>query len=483
MWSPDRPNLYVARLTLAVGGRALDSIDVRFGFREFWIEGKRFMLNGIPITLRGESNYRFARNPESMDPEYGVEYNRGVMGIIKREMAANAFRVHASIAPGSVALAADEVGMMLINQSSIWSAMGNAYRLGGEEFMNNTRLEFEEWVRRDRNSPSVVIWDVENEMIRGSRVNMPWVMRLDGFILQHDDTRPIEHSGAGWYDAEQDIIHVHMHEHYSDVLDMWRRNGTRPIVFGEFWVGGRGETRLPTSYEFKSKDDWHAEEARVYEEYMLEMRYYGAGGVMPFRTTTGLFVNPPGGRSLFEFEPGKEPAYAIRAEADAEAIRHGLGPMTAFFWPRGASAQAGGEFVRELVVCNDSEEPRDLMLEWGLDGQPAKTKAIRLAPGEQHRESVALSMPAKPGALQARLLENGRLIARDRLDLRPMAPERLAPPKLMRRLVLYEGESKGSADALRELGLSVEVSDAVPASPDETIWIVAPKATDRRLAQ
>src|SRR5262249_49018870 len=54
LWDIHTPrNMYKVQVTLAeVGGKALDSYhDVPFGFREFWIDGKDFYLNGSRIFL------------------------------------------------------------------------------------------------------------------------------------------------------------------------------------------------------------------------------------------------------------------------------------------------------------------------------------------------------------------------------------------------------------------------------------------------
>ena len=79
------------------------------------------------------------------------------------------------------------------------------------QFLDNTAQEFQEWARRDRNSPSVVIWDVENEMLRVSYdLHLPWVEKLPAFIEALDDTRPFNNSGQGWFGPDQDIHHRHV---------------------------------------------------------------------------------------------------------------------------------------------------------------------------------------------------------------------------------------------------------------------------------
>lgn len=51
LWDIGRPNLYQLELTVEAPG-IRDTRTQRFGFREFWIDGKKFFLNGTEIRLR-----------------------------------------------------------------------------------------------------------------------------------------------------------------------------------------------------------------------------------------------------------------------------------------------------------------------------------------------------------------------------------------------------------------------------------------------
>jgi beta-galactosidase len=51
LWDVGSPNLYTLRLEVK-GSGIDDEYDLQFGFREFWIEGRKFYLNGKEIRLR-----------------------------------------------------------------------------------------------------------------------------------------------------------------------------------------------------------------------------------------------------------------------------------------------------------------------------------------------------------------------------------------------------------------------------------------------
>ena len=482
LWSPDHPNLYVVRATLTTvsdsPGRS-DCFDARFGFREFWAEGQRFMLNGVPIRLFGESHYGVGRYPVSTDPAIGREVNREAFLSLKERYRGNAFRIHAQIVSGNVALGADEAGCLLIAQSSIWSTNASRYRNCGEPFLANTRREFAEWVRRDRNCPSVVIWDVENEQIRMGENNKPWAMKLDGFVRENDDTRLIEHSGAGWYDKDQQIIHLHDEEQFTDIMERWRARGNRPLVMGEFWVGFQGGEWRPTSSpEFRSRAEYTFEEARLHEEELLQMRNFGVSGLMPFQISRVVPTSAREGNESPEAKAYRSMWYGDKAEACARAVHHGLQPLTIFFWPRGVSAAVGEEVKRELVVCNDSETSHNLTAKWSMEGATPQKTVIRLTPGEQHRIPVSFMAPAKDFRLTARLLVEGKIEATEELDIRVADAKLLPPPALKRQVIVYEGARGGAAERLKQLGIAAAASSAVPANPHGAIWVIAPGASD-----
>ena len=52
-WSPASPALYTVTVRLFRDGTPVDDLVDRFGFREVRVEGKRILLNGAPLRVRG----------------------------------------------------------------------------------------------------------------------------------------------------------------------------------------------------------------------------------------------------------------------------------------------------------------------------------------------------------------------------------------------------------------------------------------------
>ena len=461
LWSPENPNLYVLRARLSANNQT-EVFDTRFGFREFWIDGKNFVLNGKTIRLRGESIYHKGLR--------GLETHRNTFRKQKKYFGVNAYRTAGR--RKDVQIAADEIGVLFINQSAIWSVMANYYREGGEWFMANIKKEFEEWIKRDRNSPSTVIWDVENEMIRISHKNIPWVKELKDYVLELDTTRPVNFSGAGWFDQEQEMVHIHMQEHYTRIMNDWKHKGKRPLILGEFWIGGRGDlSRLPSTKEFDDMAGRYEEAARIYEEKMLRMRGYGVSGVMPF--------------TISRFYPRK----INGAETDFKInlpIKHGLQATTIFFWPRQDYIAANRSTPKELVICNDSENKKEFEVAWGIEGKQKNKEVITLLPGQQHIIPVTLMASDKNMTARASLKVDGKRVSSDSIQYKTISDRALQTPKLRRKLIIYKGKEKEASDNLYEKVITkfpgeMKFTNQVPNNPGEELFVIPPGASDRHL--
>ncbi|MEO7598189.1 MAG: glycoside hydrolase family 2 TIM barrel-domain containing protein, partial [Opitutus sp.] len=468
-WSPEHPHLYTLRTTVRAGDRS-ETVDTRFGFREFWIDGKNFMLNGQPIRLRGPSQEKIAR---SFPPETARVEGRRLLEWYQREFHYNAVRMHGFIHEHDALLAADEAGLLVVNQSSLWSSVAPYYDRGVDELLRHTEAQFAEWYWRDVNSPSSVIWDVENELLRFGRTpeRERWVLKLDALIKNLDPAAVVQHSGAAWINPQQEVIHIHMQEQYNRAMREWSVSGKVPLVLGEFWMGGRGETRLPSGYDFDSREDWHTEESRIYREKFLEARYYGASGIMPFLMQQWLIVPNPK-FSARHPDPGVDAVTWKFPTLRNEAAR-GLSPVVGFVWPRRKSILADSAFNREIVVCNDREEPVTLTVDCTYGSQQQRWQ-VTLAPAGQQRRSLTLNAETSGDLVVTVRDSQSTVLESDRLPMHVIAKSVVATPSLHRRLVVVPVLAPSLTAALRELGLTVEVSSTLPIDAAHTLVLVPP---------
>jgi len=157
LWSPDSPNLYGLVLILSMDGKPVDVKYQRFGWRQFTLNGGKLDLNGRPIVLKGDS-WHFMGVPQ-MTRRYPYAWYR-----LLKDAGANAVRLHASVYPSFYHDLADEMGIMILDESAIWLSDGGP-KADSDLFWQNCRAHIQELVQRDRNHPSVFGWSVCNEIL------------------------------------------------------------------------------------------------------------------------------------------------------------------------------------------------------------------------------------------------------------------------------------------------------------------------------
>ncbi|MCH5335119.1 MAG: DUF4982 domain-containing protein [Alistipes sp.] len=161
LWSPETPNLYHAVTSLAVDGRESDRSTDRFGIRTIDFTPEHgFRLNGMQRKIRGVCNHH---DLGPLGAAVNVAALRRQLTMLK-DMGCDAIRTaHNMPAPELVRLC-DEMGfMMMIEPFDEWDIA---------KCRNGYHRFFDEWaerdvagmVRRDRNSPSVIMWSIGNEV-------------------------------------------------------------------------------------------------------------------------------------------------------------------------------------------------------------------------------------------------------------------------------------------------------------------------------
>ncbi|MGL1891437.1 MAG: hypothetical protein OCD02_07390 [Spirochaetaceae bacterium] len=158
LWSPQNPNLY--GLVMSIDG--VDKKYTRFGWREFLIKGKKILLNGEHIQIKGDS-WHFT-GVQQMSRRYVYGWYK-----MLADCNANGVRLHAQVYPRFYLEMADEMGMCVLDETGIWFS-DSGPKLDSEEYWDAARFQVEGLIKRDRNYPSVFGWSVCNETIEVVRM-------------------------------------------------------------------------------------------------------------------------------------------------------------------------------------------------------------------------------------------------------------------------------------------------------------------------
>lgn len=156
-WSPNEPNLHVLLLDVFLDNNKIDTKYERFGWRTFEIRGKNLYLNGEPIQIKGDS-WHFTGVPQ-MSRRYAYAWYQ-----MLKDANANGVRLHAQVFPRFYLDMADEMGICILDETSIWWSDAKT-NIESEKYWHACKMHVERMVLRDRNHPSVFGWSVCNETL------------------------------------------------------------------------------------------------------------------------------------------------------------------------------------------------------------------------------------------------------------------------------------------------------------------------------
>ena len=189
LWSVASPTLYTLRTEVLDGHRVADTTATVFGIRTATFDQDRgFLLNGQPVKLKGVNLHEDGGAVGAAIPE-AIWHDRLVR---LKAMGANAIRTsHNPPAPEFLSLC-DSLGFLVMAEAFDEWTIGkvpNGYHRYFPEWGEKDAADF---VRRDRNHPSIVLWSAGNEI--GEQVTPDGVGVLRGLVAifhRLDPTRPV----------------------------------------------------------------------------------------------------------------------------------------------------------------------------------------------------------------------------------------------------------------------------------------------------
>ncbi|HLH44879.1 MAG TPA: glycoside hydrolase family 2 TIM barrel-domain containing protein [Bryobacteraceae bacterium] len=192
LWTVAEPYLYRVRSTVSAGGQVVDEYETPIGIREAIFDADRgFLLNGERVKLNGVCLHHDAGSVGAAVPERVWERRLETL----REMGCNAIRTsHNPPAPEFLDLC-DRMGFLVMDEAfDEWKTgkgqvRGNGYSRLFDQWHERDAAEF---VLRDRNHPSVVLWSCGNEIPDQLSPNGPEILReLLAIFHREDPTRPV----------------------------------------------------------------------------------------------------------------------------------------------------------------------------------------------------------------------------------------------------------------------------------------------------
>ena len=190
LWSPDSPYLYTAEVTLYDNeGNIADQIREPFGIRTIEMNPEKGLLvNGKKVLLKGYANHH------TLGALGAAAYPRAIEKRLKlmKEFGMNHIRTSHNPYSEDFLKLCDKYGILVVDE--LYDKWLTQYAGGRVEWESLWQKDIPEWVKRDRNHPSVILWSLGNELQQYS--NLPFndwgvtAYKLQKKLLhRYDDTR------------------------------------------------------------------------------------------------------------------------------------------------------------------------------------------------------------------------------------------------------------------------------------------------------
>lgn len=193
LWNQEQPYLYTLKAELVTAGKTEEKIEQKIGFRKVVVDGKRVLVNGQPIKLRGGCRH-------DMHPLLGRSTNRMYDSLdVVMAKKANLNFIRTSHYPPSKDFLefADKYGIYVQEETAIcfvndwregvYKKLGETYN--DPAFTSRYLGQLSEMIDHDRNHASVIMWSIGNESTYGINFQKEY-----DFVKTIDLSRPVSWS-------------------------------------------------------------------------------------------------------------------------------------------------------------------------------------------------------------------------------------------------------------------------------------------------
>ncbi|OXA76715.1 beta-galactosidase [Flavobacterium aquidurense] len=160
LWSCESPNLYSAEVVLMLNGKVIDKITKKFGIRSIeFSKDFGLKLNGKKVFLKGVANH------DDLGAVGVAAYSTSIARMMDQLKAFGFNHIRTSHNPYSESFfdLADEKGILIVDE--LYDKWGSTVAWAGSAPWNDIWYDnIKEWIKRDRNHPSVIMWSFGNEL-------------------------------------------------------------------------------------------------------------------------------------------------------------------------------------------------------------------------------------------------------------------------------------------------------------------------------
>ena len=260
LWDFGKGEMYNLNLTLkTVDGKTVDAqLPKEFGFKEFYIQGKHFMLNGRKIHFFGEYFREYGRSFANVGTDSVKTFIKNFqdLGFNLIKFSIYDYNAKLSYYPEEMVRAADKAGMAILFQ--LPRIRGNQ---ATAENWASWRKQISSIIKRWRDHPSIFFWSTDQgtghfvealnpRNFAGYNQHSPtktdfWnkvkmgTQMTEDFINNIDETRVVIHLGGGNIGK---VVSVYPYYNFTEIQEQrehplfWVKNGSKPLFYSEWGI-------------------------------------------------------------------------------------------------------------------------------------------------------------------------------------------------------------------------------------------------------
>lgn len=189
LWDTENPNLYKIVTAIYENSKAVDNYETPLGFRFFNFDvEKGFSLNGKPTKILGVCLHH---DNGALGAVENIHTLRRKLTLLK-EMGCNAIRMAHNPPSLEMMQLCDEMGFIVQDEfTDVWKKkkVTNDYHKDWDAWH---KQDLEDFIKRDRNHPSVIMWSIGNEIREQfDSTGIAITRELAQIVKSLDTTRPV----------------------------------------------------------------------------------------------------------------------------------------------------------------------------------------------------------------------------------------------------------------------------------------------------
>ena len=470
IWDLDTPYLYTAKLQLLrEDGTIADETSDQFGIRTIAFGPEfGFRLNGRKVLLKGYANHHTlgalgaAAYPKAIEKRI----------LLMKQFGINHIRTSHNPYSRDFIRLCDKHGILVVDE--LYDKWTRQHTGGKVPFEQLWQYDVPEWVKRDRNSPSVVLWSLGNE-------------------LQQDPNQPFNDFGVTMYKLQKTLLQrydstrlvtVAMHPRYrnwdTDSLphDLALQTDIQAYNYRYMYFPGDGR-RFPWMTFYQSEANMTMMGPNFFDmnlDRVIGLAYWGAIDYLGesqgwpakgwAQGVIDISLEPkPKAYFMKSFLKPEEPMVHIAiVDNKAEAIMwNGINTANdgmSDHWNRKPGS------VLELFTYTNADE-----VELVLNGKSLGRKKNPIGDNSQRNRPKWTNIPYADGYLEAIAYTNGKVVARHKIETAGKAVRLIATPE----------DNSWQADGTDLMHVRIQAVDSkgrrVPMAQDELHFAVEGNAS------